>query len=405
MSWTKPVFISALVLAIAAGMFALSVPHLAERIATILHAEACDAAHEGVQAKVDCWLERPLGIVNAGSLTAGFRAFTYLYETYPAFASTGCHRYAHKVGDAAYYNLMLAHGLSLEDIDFPQSTTACGYGFFHGFVEHLVQNDPDQRTVVAHCEYLRSTYAGTMRDIGTICYHASGHGFMQAQADALPEGMHGNPRLMVRRPLEECEALPTNEREIEDCREGVFNVLVDWMETGDFGLTFDLKDPLGVCAHVEKQWEYACYYELGQNLGKITEGSPLKAAQFSMSIRDAELRTMTFGVMVAGMMQSAAALDEYTTVLDECVHIDDQALYETCVVSSANGMMEHGVPGSEYEKVLELCAVGFLDERGRSVCYGALASRLTRFYPQEKAEQICAEFPASYREACPSIRS
>jgi len=394
--------LSALGIAVASvAICVLSVPHLSERVGTILHAEACDDTHEGIQAKVDCWLQRPLGIVSAGSLMAGFRAFTYLYETYPEFASTGCHRYAHKIGDAAYYNLMLARGLSLEEIEFPQSTTACGYGFFHGFVEHLVQNDPDEPVVVRNCEYLRETYADDMRDIGTICYHASGHGFMQTQADALPDAMWGNPVSMVKRPLEGCEALPTTEREIEDCREGVFNVLVDWMETGDFGLSTDLEDPLALCSEVVARWQYACFYELGQNLGQITQGSPLTAARFSMHIPDPELRRMTFGVMVAGMMQSKAALDEYRGVLNECAQIEDAALYETCVVSSANGMMEHGVPGDEYVKVLDLCADPALGARGGDVaCYRALGQRLARFYSPGKAATICGAFPAVYRDSC-----
>lgn len=400
MSWSKVALAVVFALAGVVGLIELAVPHLAERVSQIRAADACDAARAGTQAKVDCWLQRPLGIVSAGSLTAGFRAFTYLYETYPAFASTGCHRYAHKVGDAAYYNLMLARGLSLEDIDFPQSATACGYGFFHGFFEHLVQNDPDVRTVVENCEYVRATYAREMRGIGTICYHASGHGFMQKQADALPEEMHGNPALMVERPLEECEALPTDEMEVEDCREGVFNVLVDWMETGDFGLSFDLGNPLALCSELEEGWQYACFYELGQNLGKITDGSPLKAATFAQSINDAELRKMTFGVMVAGMMQSKAALDEYKDILAECVQIDDMPLYETCVVSSANGMMEHGSPGEEYAKVLDLCADPALSSRGGTLCYGALSQRLPRFYEPGKVAHVCGKFPEEYREGC-----
>jgi hypothetical protein len=400
MSWNK-IGLFALAPAVAAGIFMLYVPHLPERIGTVVHADACDAAHEGIQAKVDCWLGRPLSIVDAGSLTAGFRAFTYLYETYPAFASTGCHRYAHKVGDAAYYNFMLAKGLALEEVEFPQSTTACGYGFFHGFIEHLVQNDPDEKNVVQNCEYLRETYAKNMRDIGTICYHASGHGFMQTQADALPDAMWGNPGLMVKQPLEACERLPTNGQEIEDCREGVFNVLVDWMETKDFGLSFDLDDPLALCSRVAAGWQYACYYELGQNLGKITGGSPLRAAAFSASIRDTELRRMTFGVMVAGMMQSKTALDEYRELLGECTAIEEAVLYETCVVSSANGMMEHGVPGEEYAKVLDLCADARLTERdGDAACYRALGQRLARFYPPGKVASICGSFPSAYRDSC-----
>lgn len=402
MSWSNVALAVVLALAVVVGLFELAVPHLAERVSQIRAADACDAAHEEIKARVDCWLKTPLDRIQAGSLPAAFRAFSYLYNAYPLFASSGCHRYAHKLGDAAYYEFVVARGLPIQAIRFPQSTTACGYGFFHGFIEHFVQNYFEKQFVVDSCEYLRKEYSSTMRDIGTICYHASGHGFMQAQADALPEAMQGNPDLMVAAPLERCEELPTNQKEIEDCREGVFNVLVDWMETGDFGLAFDLRDPLQLCSLLKDGWQYACFYELAQNLGRITEGNPLKAAQFSTTIRDSELRTMAFGVMVAGMMQSATALDEYKKILAECVHIEDATLRDMCVTSSANGMMEHGSPGKEYEKVLDLCADSVLQAGDEAACYGALSKRLLRFYEPGKAASICGKFPEQYRGACGS---
>lgn len=386
------------------GAVALAVPNLSERIRILYASDRCDSRYAEEGAKIDCWLQMPLEFVKAGSMKAGFRAFSYLYDTYPLFASSGCHRHAHKIGDAAYSGFYVGRGLALEEIDFPQEATACGYGFFHGFIEHLVQNNADKQFVVSSCEYLRATYSSTMRDVGTICYHASGHGFMQREADSLPKGMWGNAANMVAQPLKRCEELPTNEREIEDCREGVFNVLVDWMETGNFGLAPRKQDPLVLCGQVEEGWRYACLYELAQNLGNITEGSPLKAAAFAASIRDTEQRKMAFGVMVAGMMQSATALDEYKRILAECNSIKEAALYETCVVSSANGMMEHGEPGEEYKKVLDLCADPSLREGGDAACYLALSKRLPRFYEPGKAARICAAFPEIYRQSCDEAR-
>lgn len=379
----------------------LAAPYLFERISIIRAADNCDAQQSAQQEKIDCWLAIPLDLVKKSGINSGFRAFAYLYDTYPLFASSGCHRHAHKVGDAAYYEFYIARNLELTDIQFPQETTTCGYGFFHGFIEHLIQSRPDIAFVADTCEYLRSEYTVTMRDIGTICYHASGHGFMQAQADALPKEMWGKPAAMIEGSLQECEKLPTNESEIEDCREGVFNVLVDWMDTGNYDLAFDFKNPLALCSTLQSGWQYACFYELGQNLGKITQTSPLKAAHFAESIPDTELRTMTFGVMIAGMMQPSTALNEYKQVLAECVRIADAGLYATCIVSSANGMMEHGAPGEEYKKVLDLCSDPALPARGGdTVCYDALARRLLRFYPQEKKQDICRQFPDIYRARC-----
>lgn len=351
--------------------------------------------------RVGCWMDMVADKLRTDGMVPAYSVFAYLYEKYPTFGATGCHQHAHKIGDVAYYEVYVAQGRTLQDMEFPQETTSCGYGFFHGFIEHLVQDHPDETFVVETCEYLRDRLSDSMRDIGTICYHASGHGFMQAEADDLSKSEWGNAALLVQKPLATCDSLPTNDKEIQDCREGVFNVLADWQIVEDFGLAFDFKEPFTLCERVNPTWRRACYYELGMKLEPVIGDSPLTAAAYVMRIHDSDTRIMTFGVMVAGMMQRRAPLNTYEAIAHECVQITDMDLFTHCIVSSANGIMEHGTPGKEYEKVLSLCALPDLEDRdGTGACYGALARRLTRFYPQEKKGVICNEFPKSYREMC-----
>ena len=178
-------------------------------------------------------------------------------------------------------------------------------------------------------------------------------------------------------------------------------MLADWQVIQAFGLTFDFQNPFDLCEKVDSKWRKACYYELGMKLEPVIGDSPQKAAEYVMDIQDRDIRTMTFGVMVAGMMQRRAPLDEFDVIIQECMQISDLDLFEHCVVSSANGMMEHGSPGQEYKKVVSLCATEGLENRsGTRLCYTALARRLSRFYTQDKKMSICEEFPQEYRETC-----
>lgn len=351
--------------------------------------------------KIECWLQVAFDEVRNGSVEKGYAVFEYLYDTYPEFASTGCHVYAHRMGDITYYQMFVANGLTLDEMEFPQETTSCGYGFFHGFIEHYIQDQPEEAFVQQTCEYLRSRLSGTMRDIGTICYHASGHGYMQAQLETMPRSMEGKPLAIINDPLRRCEKMDIDEREKEDCREGVFNVLTEWMRLENVGLKQDLAQPLALCSKVALLWQEACYYELGQQVGQIIGTSPIKAASLAAGIPNKDQKSLTFGVMVAGIMQSQTALDQYEAVMRECAQIADEGFFSTCVTSVANGMMEHGSPGKEYEKVLDVCSAPELTSRdGTRICYDTLAKRLMRFYPHAESVTICRRYPSEYRNAC-----
>ncbi|MEK7505585.1 MAG: hypothetical protein AAB597_01675 [Patescibacteria group bacterium] len=353
--------------------------------------------------RVDCWLQIVFERLRNDGIASAYETFGRLYDSYPLFGASGCHQHAHKVGDTAYYELFVAAGRrDIEGMDFPQSATSCGYGFFHGFIEHLIQDHPSPAYVTTACEYLRGKYSGTMRDIGTICYHASGHGFTLAQVDTLPKTEWGKLPGFIARPLAQCEDLPfAKEREVEDCREGVFNVIADWMTGNEYGLRFDYEHPFDTCADTPIRAAYACYYELGQKLEPVIKDNPLVAERLVAPIEDKGLRETAFGVMVAGMMQRKVPLGEEKKILDSCLKIGDQALFRVCILSLANGMMEHGSPGKEYQRVLFVCSDSRLEERGiGGFCYDTLALRLSRFYAPEKKLRICGLFPADRTESC-----
>jgi len=352
--------------------------------------------------ELSCLLQVVFERVRNESIASGYKAFTYFYEQYPIFGASGCHQHAHRVGDTVYYELFVARGLTLDDIDFPHETTSCGYGFWHGFVEHLIQDHPEPAYVAEVCEYLRNRFGETMKDIGTICYHASGHGFTMARADTLSEDEWGPLSTYVNKPVVNCESLPDiPEREVEDCREGVFNIVSDWMTKGDLGLSFNYDEPFTECEALTSRWHEACYYEFAMKLEPITGDNPVAAAKYVQSIGNTELREIAFGVMIAGMMQRQAPLDGYGAVIQSCLSITDASLVNICVRSAINGMMEHGSPGTEYKKILLVCDSKEIAEAGQAGhCYRTLAARLSRFYEPEKKRSICEEFPEVYKEEC-----
>ncbi|MBI4093702.1 hypothetical protein HY417_01955, partial [Candidatus Kaiserbacteria bacterium] len=254
--------------------------------------DACSAEHSA--RAIDCWY----GLINAAlehdGITGAMEVFSKIYEQQPLFASTGCHKHAHFVGDQVYYKLYRGTN-DIRAIDFPQSSTACGYGIFHGFMEHLIQDNPDIPFVTEICTYLKERYSTVMGDIGTICYHGSGHGLMLAEAERVPKSGWGLVSFFTSTPARTCEALPeASSREIEECREGVYNVLVDWMEQTQYGFAYDEKNPFRICETEPRAWHQACYYEMAQKLDRVSSRDPVLLATLVSRIQDPFLRDMSF---------------------------------------------------------------------------------------------------------------
>lgn len=357
---------------------------------------------EGVeQLQIECVFKMIEDEMEMSGTKEAMYVFSRAYERLYAFASTGCHRYAHRVGDVAYYEGYLTTK-DLSKMDFPQETTACGYGFFHGFLEHLIQDHPSPEFVTQVCEHLDSELGDTMADIRIICYHGSGHGFTLAAVEQVPRAAWGEMRRFVDGPIAQCEKLErANENEVEECKQGVFNVIVDWMEDEQYGFAYDYERPFAKCDVLPAGYVNACYYEMAQKLDGASNRDPVLLADIAHQAITRDLAELAFRVGIAGVIQQTIADGiGYEATLGRCDELGDD-FYAACIGSIVHGLFEHGSPQKEYEKALVFCADPFIRARGfEQECYSKTAGRLLRFYSQEHALEICREFPPDFYGLC-----
>ncbi len=331
---------------------------------------------------------------------AVFRSFTHAYEMFPAFAAAGCHRHAHRLGDMTYYGLYVGRE-DLDAIDFPQETTACGYGFYHGLLEHLIQDRPDPAFATQTCEYLTKRLSGQMRDIQMICYHGSGHGFILAHSEKVPRERWGDLHIFTDVPVQQCdELLKATASDIEQCKEGVFNVIVDWMALDQYGFTYNSKTPFVICDSVIPSSKKACYYEMAQKIDKASGWDPVRMERIVDQIADTDLRRMAFQVGIAGLVQNTIVQHGEEDIITKCATLNESTR-EACIGAVVHGLFEHGMPQEEFQRPLALCALPSIQESGKqSFCYGNIVYHLERFYTPERALELCYKFPADFREAC-----
>ena len=374
--------------------------HIAESHTAGAQIRHCDAFDGDLQ--VDCIYRIIEKSIQERDIKRGFDIFRAAYDMFPSLSGTGCHRHAHRIGDMVYYGIYLSKNIDIKEINFPQDTTSCGYGFFHGFLEHLIQDNPDPVFVTDTCNYLRDALSHRMGDMEIICYHGSGHGFILHESENIRKEKWGDVLTFVKRPIEECESLPeADENEIEECRQGVFNVIVDWMSDREYGFSYDTENPLYVCESLDQNMQYACYYEISQKLDAVSDYDPREILSVAKKIGDENIQKAVFGTGIAGIMQQTILDGEWKdVVLSVCLDLESP-FDEYCTSSVVHGLFEHGPPLREYEEPLLLCRNEFSDnDILRSICYKSVAIRLKRFYDDKKVSDICSQIPQEYRELC-----
>lgn len=361
---------------------------------------ACDDATT-TELRVQCVMGVIQKELQIGGVNAGVETFAAAYRRYENFADSGCHTWAHRVGDFTYYELYWGNQ-NLDDLNFPQETTACGYGFFHGFLEHDIQDHPTAEYITKTCDYLTNRLGDRMRDIELICYHAGGHGLMVAHSMNVPQKSRGDVMAYVGKPAEQCAALPkANATDIEQCYEGIFNILVNFMTDETYGFSYDKKRPFAICSRVPAAVEKACIYEMAQKIDSASDYDVLKMIDLVSVIKDTDNRFLAFEVGMGGFIQQSISAEGYKPAYAQCERIVDGPYYESCVRSIVWALFEHGDPQREYLKPLQFCADPSIEVHGKTTfCYERVADSLPRFYEPSKIASICAEFPVAYRSAC-----
>lgn len=364
----------------------------------------CHAEKSDLQ-QIEC-VFRILGKeLRAHGVGAAMETFSAAYRDFPSFVASACHVQAHRVGDMAYYEIYTG-AKDLDSMDLPQSTTACGYGFYHGFLEHLIQNNPDPAFVTKTCGYFTNRLGKTMGDIERICYHGSGHGFLLAKSARASKSEWGDVNTFIRQPIALCDQLAeANENDVEECKEGIFNVLAEWMWLKQYGFKLERDTLFSTCTGVPETAQKACYYEMAQKSPGFTNDDPVELHAYVAQIADPAHRLMSFQVGIAGIVQSVIVQESgHKDLLASCGSLDD-TYYSSCMHSTIAGLYEHGEPQQEYKKPLDLCEEPSVAlHNKKDTCYKTVATRMPRFYSSSQIVDMCKEFPKQYQYHCQDLK-
>lgn len=347
---------------------------------------ACDNS----ESKLSCYEDLIDFTLKEKGLEKAFEQFGELFQEDPEFASS-CHDFAHKLGEKAYdlYSRK-------ENFTVSEKSSYCGYGFYHGFMESLLQKTSDMNEARAFCEYIDKQLKKTTADAGGACYHGIGHGAV----DGADPRSWGDPRAMIKPALAICSMVSSDEvpspryGKLYRCSSGAFNGLEVLSTQKKFGLSINAVDPFWICRDQPDSYKEACFTQFVVALLNITKNDFEKAA---LSIDGIEEDTYAVPILQAMVVEFArVGKTNYEETLRFCRGLSAR-FHIPCVSAFAEGFLKYGPPQKEYIEAIKFCNSGLLQETEKTSCFERVLSLLRVWYTAEKSRVICMEAPEKYR--------
>jgi len=344
----------------------------------------------GGSEKLKCWEDMIDSTLKDKGLSKAFELLAILYQKERQFASS-CHDFVHKLGAKAYQLFSQEKDFELSD-----KSSYCGYGFYHGFMETLLQTTADMNQARKFCEYADTQLKKTTSDAKGACFHGIGHGAV----DGSDPRYWGNAQAMIKPALELCEKVSDDENppprygKLFRCASGVFNGLEILASSNQYKLSLNRGDPFWICRNQPDKYKEACFMQFIVALLNVTGNDFIESAKIIDSIKEDEYALPTLQSLVVELPHQGKI--DYKETLSYCRNLPVR-FRETCVYSFAEGFMKYGPPQKEYVEALKFCKSFLLTDQEKQACLKRILSLLRIWYTAEKSKEICQGVDEKYR--------
>ena len=316
-------------------------------------------------------------------------ALDILHNNQAHFANN-CHDLAHTIGESAYRVFSQGKAMVLTP-----KTYYCGYGFYHGFMETLVQTTGSPEQARAFCEYADRQLAGETGDAGGSCYHGIGHGTV----DGGDPRHFGDAKAVIAPGLEICERVGSTDTQIDRCASGVFNSLAIAYNNSSYGFSLPRENPYGICEEqVKHYFKKPCYEEMNTTVIRLGD-SFVESARFVEEIADDVYANYAIESLAGYAVFFHSSRNNLEDSALDCRSLQER-LRLACIRGFGAGLAEHALPESEHVASLAFCSLRILTDEERQTCFGRLVPYLRVLYTREKFQEICQSLEEDYRRFC-----
>lgn len=350
--------------------------------------------------KQQCWDNQLQKTLQTQGLDAAFDLFAELYATEPDVPKA-CHGWGHVLGEAAYE-------LYVQKKEFPlkKETAYCGYGFFHGFIEKLLQSSGQLSETKVFCDSIKQKAGSELTAAYRNCIHGVGHGTSAWILE--DQKFWGNFQAAADKGLSLCESVLKDSEDLRNCYDGVFNQLVGEVRNENFKFSFrefvSRQDPFIYCYQQKERHKESCYFEF---VSLFTHNwlntDPFEAFPFIVEhIPNSNHIPIVLSKLAADYMENDITKNDYSKNVQSCRNIPDH-LFNPCFHGIINGFFQHGEPQKEYMKAVEFCKAPYLTSQEKNKCNKVILGFSRSFYSQNKLSEICRLMDNEFRKANCSI--
>lgn len=346
---------------------------------------------ENSQSRQICQADQLDQILLAGNIIGAFDLISDYYQKDLTFKKE-CHSFSHRIGEKGYEFFSRNKEIKLGD-----NTSHCGFGFYHGFMEALVQKTNDMAQARELCNYIALQMYQTDKKAEAACYHGIGHGVV----DGSDPRSRGDPYKIVEPGIVVCEKLTTNRLFLYQCAGGIFNSLAIMYTNSQNGLQRNQEDPFKVCYKFKGRILDACLSQMNTYVISLADKDLKKAGMYLHQIpkdynpSHATDSTVSF---LAAFKQDPAG---YGDIIKECQSFRS-GLVNNCIDGYAAGLIEFGPPGKEYEAPLVFCKHQLLTENQQDSCFKRSLQYLDAIYSSNQFEAICEMVDIRHQVYCAS---
>jgi hypothetical protein len=351
--------------------------------------KASNCSNQDSKKQYDCWRGSLLNTLNSKGLSSAFDLLAYYYDNESNF-SAECHGFTHELGQSSYLIYK-----KTGKIDLTPKTSYCGYGFYHGFMEVLLQQEGSILNAEKFCNYADKQLSLYNQKTNIACYHGIGHGAV----DGSGKIKWNSPQEFISSALKICKTISNSEKHIYECGTGVFNSLAIVMNSGSFDLNFN-GNPYDICSNQEKIFQRSCYEQMNSRVAAISGGDLAKGVKYILKIKDKENAVHAIDQLAPAIISVRVGHNNsYSNEVNICKSLPDY-LRKPCIEGLSGGILEFGEPGQEYVEALNLCKSNTLENIDKKYCYNYVIASLKMLYTSEKSKSICRNIDPEYNANC-----
>jgi hypothetical protein len=289
-----------------------------------------------------CWEKTMAKVLRTESLPMALGLFKKIATT----RDIECHGLAHRVGKMTYEK----YGFSPAAIfgnDSYDSLKLCGWGFWHGYIASYVGSNSGPEVLYQACMSIPSRLDG-LED----CFHGIGIG---AVGDPPKKELWGDAGEMAKIGVDLCDKVLGKSQFVENCYQGAFHQIVDYMTKYSFELMPPPEDSQFVfCASQTAKYQHACFMQMAP-------GAYARSSKkiFTNALEIERIRKLSFyNEIVASMVSGAVNIstdgdDVLTPIYKECARAT--GLSKPCISGAIGGELGKGDAEVKVKKLRTWC--------------------------------------------------